>query len=64
MSTKPLGVVHVPIPGSVIVTPVPEGSLTDHDNLTVALPPIVTALGEAVKARIVGGGHGLTLTVV
>ena len=64
ISTKPLGVVHVPIPGIVMVTPVPEGSLTDHDNLTVLLPPIVTTLGDAENALIVGGGHGFAVTVI
>ena len=47
-----------------MVRPVPEGSLTDHDNLTVAWAPIVTALGDAENAFMVGVGHGFAVTVV
>ena len=64
MSTKPLPVVHVPIPGMVTVRPVPDESKTDQDSLTVALLPMVTGLGDAENALIVGGGHGVTVTVV
>lgn len=64
ISTKPLVVNQVPIPGILMVTPVPEGSLTDQDNRTVEFPPIVTALGDAENELMVGGGQGLTVTVV
>jgi hypothetical protein len=64
MSTKPFGFPKVPTPGTVIVTPVPEGSLTDHDSRTVRLPPINTEEGLAVKEAIVGAGHEIAVTVV
>lgn len=63
MSTNPLGP-NVPIPAIVTVTPVPELSITDHDKRTVWVPPIVTLPGLAEKELIVGGGHGLAVTVV
>lgn len=64
MSTKPLRVPQLPTPGIVTVTPVPDGSVIDHDSRTVALPPIVTALGDAEKLLMVGAGHAVAVTVV
>ena len=44
--------------------PVPDESKTDQDSLTVALLPMVTGLGDAENELIVGGGQGVTVTVV
>jgi hypothetical protein len=46
------------------INPVLEGSLTDHDSRTVALPPIKTLLGLALNEFIVGGGQAMAVTVV
>src|ERR1700682_2295522 len=54
MSTKPLGLAKVPTPGILMVSPVPDGSLTDHDSLTNRFPPIKTELGFEVKELIAG----------
>ena len=64
MSTNPFRVPQLPTPGIVTVTPVPDGSVMDHDNRTVALPPIVTALGDAENVFMVGAGHAVAVTVV
>jgi len=64
ISTKPVGLAKVPTPGTDSVTPVPEGSLTDHDKRTVALPPIKTLLGLTLNEFICGGGQDVAVTVV
>lgn len=64
ISTKPVGLAKVPTPGIKSISPVPDGSLTDHDKRTVALPPIKTLLGLAVKEFIWGGGQDVAVTVV
>ena len=64
MSTNPVGVVHVPTPAIVMVTPVPDVSVTFHDSRTVTWFPVVTVEGAAVNEFMVGGGHALTVTVV
>ena len=64
MSTKPFGFPNVPIPGIETVTPVPDGSVMDHARRTVALPPIQTAFGVAVKELIPGAGHAVAVTVL
>ena len=61
--TEPLGAAQVPTPGIVMLTPVPELSVTDQDKVTVAVPPIVTDDGDAVNEFMVGAGHAFTLTV-
>lgn len=64
ISTKVLGFVNVPAPGMVIVTPVPEVSLMDHERRTIWLPPMATEFGAAMKETICGVGHAATLTVM
>ena len=64
MSTKPDAVAQVPIPAIVIVSPVPDGSVTFHDRRTVALLPTVTVDGAAVNEVMFGWGHAFTVTVV
>lgn len=54
----------MPTPGIVAVTPVPEGSLMDHDKRTIWCPPIKTLPGFAVKLVMVGDGQASTATVV
>lgn len=63
ISTKPVAVDHVPTPAIVIVTPVPDASVTFQESLTVVLLPAVTALGDAVNELIGGGGHAPTVTI-
>ena len=53
-----------PIPEIETLTPVPEGSLTFHDNRTVELLPAITEAGEAENVLIAGAGQALALTVV
>ena len=54
---------QLPTPGIVIVTPVPDVSATDHDNVTLFIPPTVTEDGFAVNELIAGAGQGSTLTL-
>ena len=63
MSTNPLSEAQLPTPGIVTLTPLPEGSVIDHESRTVAPPPIVTAFGEAEKLLMVGAGQALAVTV-
>jgi len=63
MSTNPLGP-KVPIPEIETLTPLPLGSLTDHDRRTVALLPAITDEGAAENELIVGGGQAPAVTVV
>jgi len=64
ISTNPDVPDHVPMPAIDTVTPVPDGSVSDHDRRTVCAPPIVTELGVAVKKLIPGAKQELAVTVV
>ena len=61
--TEPVAADQLPTPGMVMVTPVPDVSETDHDRVTLAVPPLTTEDGLAEKLLIVGAGQGRTLTV-
>lgn len=63
MSMNPLGP-NVPTPAITAVTPVPDGSLTDHDKRTVPLLPAITEDGAEVNEFMTGGGQAFAVTVV
>ena len=64
ISTNPDVPGNVPIPAIDTVTPVPDGSVVDHDRRTVCDPPLVTTLGLALKALIPGAKQEVAVTVV